>query len=221
MNNTTIKNIVFFFIIIFSSTPLLSQSQYQWYFNDWGYYNAFIGSGSEGMGFARFYNQYGEAKVYIGCGTNGVGLVWINGRNVHDYAEVFELLDRTDVIPGTVMSMHENGDGLILSNKPYDKKVVGVISGAGGLTTGYLVGSRQDDTSDLPVAVSGQVYVRVCVEGGEISVGDLLVSSSLPGVSMRASDINKTLGRVIGKALEPYKGNPGEEGLVRMLVMNH
>lgn len=222
MKINTIKYTVIFIVIVFNTIPSFSQSDYRLYINNWGYSNVYIGSSAEGMGFARFFNQYGEAVAYIGSGTDGSGIVWIDGVYVHDYAEIFELLDRADVIPGTVMSMHKSGDGLVLSNEPYDKKVVGVVSGAGGLTTGYLVGSRQDGTSDFPVAVSGQVYVRVCIESGEIKVGDLLVSSSQPGVSMRAADINKTIGRVIGKALEPFIENPGEsEGLIRMLVTNH
>jgi hypothetical protein len=70
------------------------------------------------------------------------------------------------------------------------------------------------------VALSGQVYVRVSLEGGAIEPGDLLVSSSTPGVAMRMAAAELALGTVLGKALERYSGNGGEpEGLVRMLVM--
>jgi len=191
------------------------------FYNQYGETVAYIGTSKEGVGLAKFSNTYGDEVVYIGSNVNGSGLVQVDGVTVNDYAEIFELVVRANVIPGTVMSMKESGEGLEPSNELYDTKVVGVISGAGGFTPGMVIGTREDGSHDLPVAVSGQVYVRVCVEGGEIKVGDLLVSSSQPGVAMRASDINKTMGTVIGKALEPYTERPGEsEGLIRMLVMN-
>ena len=80
-----------------------------------------------------------------------------------------------------------------------------------------LIGTREDGSSDLPVALSGQVYVRVSGENGAIQPGDLLVSSSSAGVAMRASDLQLAFGAVIGKALQRYDGEA--EGLVRMLVM--
>jgi hypothetical protein len=96
---------------------------------------------------------------------------------------------------------------------------VGVISGAGGLRSGAVVGGREDGSNDLPLAVSGQVYVRVCLEGGSIEPGDLLVASSAPGVSMRAADPDQAAGAVVGKALEAFGPGQGKEGLVRMMVM--
>jgi hypothetical protein len=54
------------------------------------------------------------------------------------------------------------------------------------------------------------------LEGGEIKRGDLLVTSSTPGVAMKA-DIEKVKpGQVIGKALENYGGN--SIGKIKVLV---
>jgi hypothetical protein len=182
---------------------------------------AFIGSGGNNHGHASFYNRNGRKVAYIGASTRGNGMVEIDGKKVHDYAEVFELATRQEVIPGTVMSMVNSGVGLAPSTEPYDPKVVGVISGAGGFSPGMRMGTRKDGSNDLPIAVNGQVYVRVCLEGGSIEVGDLLVSSSQTGVAMRATDHGRAFGAVIGKALEPYNGNPtGSEEFVRMLVMS-
>ena len=80
------------------------------------------------------------------------------------------------------------------------------------------IGSREDGSTDLPVAVAGQVYVRVNTESGPIAVGDLLVSSSVPGVAMRGVDSSRLTGTVVGKALQPYAGE--NESLIRMLVLN-
>jgi hypothetical protein len=174
-----------------------------------------------GGGAASFYNSAGKEVVALGSTKTGSGAVYVNGQQVRDYADVFEFQSRIGVIPGSVVSASESGDGLIPSNAPYDPKVVGVVSGAGGFSPGMQIGSRIDDSNDLPIAVSGQVYVRVCAEQGAIKVGDLLVASSTAGVAMAATDRARAFGAVVGKALEPYFPKAGEsEGLLRMLVMN-
>ncbi len=159
-------------------------------------------------------------EVAYSAGGNAGGVL-VGGRQAHDYAEVFELATRRDVLPGTVMSVAGDGVALAPSAAAYDPKVMGVVSGAGDLRPAMVVGSRADASTDLPVALMGRVYVRVCAEGGAVAAGDLLVSSSLPGVAMRAAGDRRALGRVIGKALEPYAaGDRQSEGLVQMMVLN-
>jgi len=160
------------------------------------------------------------AKVIAGferTGDGNSGQVWINGTKVHDYAEVFEVAEYSGLTPGSVVAASADGKGIKLSGDAYDPAVVGVISGAGALQPGMQIGSREDGSSNLPVAVSGQVFVRVSSEAGPIAVGDLLVSSSTAGVAMRGADKTRLTGTVVGKALQPYSG-PGES-LIRMLVM--
>ncbi|MBO9659921.1 MAG: hypothetical protein J7527_13965, partial [Chitinophagaceae bacterium] len=68
----------------------------------------------------------------------------------------------------------------------------------------------------VPMGVIGVIPTKVCLEGGEIKRGDLLVSSSLPGVAMKG-DINKIkVGQVIGKALENF--NAQGTGKIQVLV---
>ena len=81
-----------------------------------------------------------------------------------------------------------------------------------------VIGSREDESRDFPVSMSGVIYVRVSEESGAIEPGDLLVPSGIAGVGMRATDPGAAAGRVFGKALEPWSG-PGE-GHVLMLVMH-
>jgi hypothetical protein len=117
------------------------------------------------------------------------------------------------------MAIAGSGGRIAPAALPYERRVIGVISGAGGLRPGSVVGSREDGSIDLPLAVSGQVYVRVCLEGGSIEPGDLLVASSEPGVAMRAADPGLAAGAVVGKALEAFGPGQEKEGLVRMMVM--
>ncbi len=197
-------------------------------FNGKGGRTLSIGTTTEEDSHARFWNRSGKEIAYIGSTNEGQGMVEVlgggyvrvNGKNVHDYAEIFELATRDGALPGTVMSVVENGLQLAPAEVAYDPKVVGVISGAGGLAPGMRIGTREDGSADLPIAVSGQVYVRICLEGGPVHSGDLLVASSRRGMAMRASDRERAFGAVIGKALEPFPGSRArEEGLVRMLVM--
>ena len=158
----------------------------------------------------------------MAASTIGDGRLEINGQ-VKDLAESFEIIDREGVIPGTIMSMKEDGEGTQPAKESYDRKVVGVISAAGGLSPGMILGSRADGSNDLPIAVAGQVYVRVNLEGDAIAVGDMLVSSGTPGVAMKASDPMKAFGAVVGKALAPFSEKDlkeNGEGLLLMLVMN-
>jgi hypothetical protein len=201
-----------------------------WFLNPEGKRIAFVGTTVEGGGIAQFFNSGGEMVAYIGidAGQKGLlkilnnGRIVVNGDSVHDYAEVFDLATRQGVIPGTIMAVVGEGPGLGPSSTPYDPRVVGVVSGGGGLTHGMRIGSRADGSTDLPIAVAGQVYVRVCLEGGAVRPGDILVASSQDGVAMRAEDRMRAFGAVIGKALETFEGHEGiAEALVRMLVMTH
>ncbi len=59
-----------------------------------------------------------------------------------------------------------------------------------------------DEFPGIPVAYLGDVPVKVSLEGGEITVGDPLTSSSESGIAMKSTEP----GRVIGMALEPFNG---------------
>ncbi len=175
---------------------------------------AAIGTGSSGGGSAWFYDANGERLAEIGSsGDDKTGYFWTKGN---DYAEVFDTAGDTGLVPGSVVSASADGHGIVLSDGAYDPKVVGVLSGAGGLAPGVTIGGTQ---AGRTVAMAGQVFVRVSAEGGAIVRGDLLVASSTPGVAMRASDRARAFGAVFGKAIEPWSGTG--EGSLRMLVMNH
>jgi hypothetical protein len=169
---------------------------------------------SDGMGGLMLLDLAGNSGVTVS--PDGI---WLGDRKLHDFAEIFELATREGVEPGTVLSAGRE-DGLAPSSSPYDAAVVGVVSGAGGLRPGLVLGGREDGTNDLPVALSGTVYVRVSAEGGALNPGDLLVTSSVPGLAMRADDQQRAFGAVIGKALEAWAPkSETESGLVHILVM--
>lgn len=106
---------------------------------------------------------------------------------------------------------------LILSHEAYDQKVAGIVSGAGGIKPGMMMGQKGSIADgEYPVALTGRVYALVDTSaGGEINPGDLLTTSSIPGYAMKATDAEKRGGAVIGKAMTSLKE---ENGLVLVLV---
>jgi len=98
----------------------------------------------------------------------------------------------------------------------YDKKVAGIISGAGGVNPGLMMGDDGTIASgDYPVALSGRVYVNASDINGEIEPGDFLTTASRSGYAMKVKDHKKAQGAIIGKAMT---GLEEGEGLVLVLV---
>ena len=144
-----------------------------------------------------------NASIHLN-GTDGV----ITAANV-DCAEDFEIDDVSAVEPGTVMII---GDGLRLrtSDQAYDKRVAGIVSGAGDYRPGIILGRRPGgDSQKLPIALVGRVFCKVDADHGAIRVGDLLTTSSLRGHAMRVGDSARAFGAVIGKALVPLDSGQG------------
>jgi hypothetical protein len=131
-----------------------------------------------------------------------------------DFAEDFAVEASNVVEPGTVMVLDDNGV-LRASDKSYDKKVAGVISGAGDYRPGLILDRHESSARRLPVALVGKVYCKADATFGAIEVGDLLTTSPTPGHAMKAADPLKAFGAVIGKAMRPLESS---RGLVPILI---
>ena len=77
--------------------------------------------------------------------------------------------------------------------------------------------AEQDNLAHLvPMGVIGVIPVKVCIEGGAIRRGDMLVTSSMPGVAMKADPDKVRTGQVLGKALQDFNGS--DVGKIKVLV---
>jgi len=135
-----------------------------------------------------------------------------------DLSERFDIGDGEQSIPaGSVVSIDPDHQGrLVLSDEPYDRRVAGVVSGAGGVKPGMLMGqSGSIATGAHPVALTGRVYVRATAANGPIAPGDLLTTSSRAGLAMRVSDPSLAHGAILGKAMGSLEQG---DGLVLVLV---
>jgi hypothetical protein len=131
-----------------------------------------------------------------------------------DCAEDFNVLDSELAEPGTVMVLGD-GDALKPSEYAYDKRVAGVISGAGNYKPGIVLDKQANRENRSPVALLGKVFCKVDASYTPIEVGDLLTTSDTPGHAMKAADSLKAFGSVIGKALRPLAEG---QGLIPILI---
>ncbi|HXJ95678.1 MAG TPA: hypothetical protein VMT20_22780 [Terriglobia bacterium] len=170
----------------------------------------------------------------VGVNTNaaGVGVYGKGGRlaalfeghvevtgdirlaNAGDCAEDFDIAAADSVEPGTVMVLGEQGS-LHQGRQAYDKRVAGVISGAGNFKPGIVLDKQESQLNRKPLALLGKVYCKVDAGYAPIQVGDLLTTSPTPGHAMKADDPLRAFGSVIGKALRPL---PSGQGLIPILI---
>jgi len=132
-----------------------------------------------------------------------------------DLAEKFPSSD--EVQPGTVMEIDpDNAGKLPIARGAYNTRVAGVVSGAGDLQAGAVLGNYEGNEDGAAIALSGRVWVQCDAATCAIGIGDLLTTSEMPGHAMKASDREQSHGAVIGKAMTSLA--QGERGLVLVLV---
>lgn len=133
-----------------------------------------------------------------------------------DVSEKFVIKADVDVKPGMVVCIDPDHPGqLTISTKEYDRKVAGIISGAGGIKPGMIMDQQEDGDNLYPVALSGRVYCWADASYGAIEPGDLLTTSNTPGHAMKVTDYDRAKGAIIGKAMSSLKHG---RGLVLVLV---
>jgi len=123
-----------------------------------------------------------------------------------DLAEAFD-------VTGNIKE-YEAGDILVISmdkdrtveksNAPYSTLVAGVYATKPGVLLTEENASESDLSGKVPMGVVGVIPTKVCLEGGAIKRGDLLVTSSIAGVAMKADPDKVKIGQVLGKALQDY-----------------
>ena len=166
------------------------------------------------------YNDAGDLTIELdadwGSGQGRVITDELQITGGSDLAEHFDVAVHTDG-PGTLVSIDpRGGGGLIPTSSAYDRSVAGVISGAGAVNPGMLMG-QEGSIADgaVPVALVGRVYVKADASERAIRPGDLMTSSDLPGHAMSVRKHRKARGAIIGKALT---GLDSGTGLVLILV---
>jgi hypothetical protein len=152
--------------------------------------------------------------------VSDVGEVFADGTFHAGGADFAELLPAEEGLePGDALVIGHDGK-LAKSNETYQTSVVGVYSTQPGVLGGSNDVSHE---GKVPLAVVGVVPVKVTDENGAIAPGDLLTTSSMPGVAMKASPEITSGGRtsypsgsIIGKALS---GLETGQGTIQVLLV--
>lgn len=168
----------------------------------------------------------GNVAVFKANGANvaridNTGKAFLNGSVQVGGADLAEFFDvegaRAQYEPGDVLIISQSSDRRVeKSSTPYSTLVAGVYATKPGLMLTEK-NAEQDDLGDMvPMGVIGVIPTKVCGEGGAIRRGDLLVTSSLPGVAMKADTDKVKVGQVLGKALQDFSG--AGTGKINVLV---
>jgi hypothetical protein len=179
-----------------------------------------------GGGRLTLYDAAGVASIYVdGSYNGGVGRILTPELEITGGADLSEQFDvQTDEsgqgsapVPGSVVCIDPNSPGgLRVSTQAYDRRVAGIISGAGGVRPGMLMGQKNSVADgEYPVALTGRVYVMADAGAGAIEPGDLLTTSSTPGHAMKVVDHDRANGAILGKAMTELDEG---QGLVLVLV---
>ncbi len=119
-----------------------------------------------------------------------------------DIAEYYGSKDTTiesgDVVviaPGALTAGKNSKAYVNKSDTKYQGNIIGIVSTNPYEAFGKSFGS---DEYSFPVTLAGRIPVKITLENGPIKAGDLLTSSSIPGVAMKATQG----GIIVGKALE-------------------
>lgn len=175
-----------------------------------------------GEGVAAVGNMRGEPRAGMAVDEDGAGAVIVfntagdptfmlsgNSGLVSGAADMAEVFPATTAIePGSVLVIDPSFKGaMTVAQRPYDRRVAGVASGARDFHPGITLGARND--GGVKMTLSGTVYCRVTNANGPIRAGDLLTTSALAGHAMRVTDYQAAQGAILGKALEDFDGRSG------------
>jgi hypothetical protein len=156
----------------------------------------------------------GIRKGAGGWGRLQVGVLEILGGA--DIAEPFPVREGETLPPGAVVIIDPSHPGrLAISEESYDRRVAGVVSGAGGIRPGATLTNEPVGDDQTHVALTGRAYCLATAANGPIRPGDLLTTSDVPGHAMKAVDAMRSQGAILGKAMSALDDG---EGLVLALV---
>lgn len=157
----------------------------------------------------------GTADPQVPLHVAGIARVSVLEVTGADLAERFPTAHDSPIEPGTVMEIDPDRPGhLRVSTGPRSTRVAGVVSGAGGLAAGTIMGNLPGLEEAPAIALSGRVWVLCDATEAPIAIGDLLTTATTPGHAMRAG--LPAPGAILGKAMTALPC--GQTGLVLVLV---
>jgi hypothetical protein len=148
--------------------------------------------------------------LFLNGNLGFVGSVYAQGvasasGNSSGIAVYIQILDK-NVQEGDIVSL--SSKGYVLSRQAYDPNISGVV------VRNPAIAFESYDSNSYPVVSEGKVPMRVTTANGKIKKGDMLTSSTKPGVGEKATQG----GFVVATALEDYGGSKDGKILVVLTV---
>ena len=166
-----------------------------------------IGSGYVGIG------TYLPQSALDVRGTTTTCVLTITGGC--DLSEPFEMSSK-DIPNGAIVIIDDERPGVLkVSQRAYDTRVAGIVSGANGVKPGISMSQQGVIEGGQNVALSGRVYALADAFYGAIKPGDLLTTSDTPGHCMKVTNHPRAQGAIIGKAMSSLEKG---KGMVLVLV---
>jgi hypothetical protein len=168
---------------------------------------AILSNGNVGVG-----TTSPAAKLDVNGNVSVTGDITATGNIAAKYQDMAEWVASSQKLSaGTVVILDPSATNRVQASvKSYDTGVAGVVSERPGIALGECGEGK------LLVATTGRVRVKVDATRAPIKVGDLLVTSDLPGAAMKSQPVEvggvqiHRPGTLIGKALEPLDKGVGE-----------
>lgn len=169
----------------------------------------------------RLRNSSGATTITLDADLSGDGRITTQELQITGGSDLSEQFDinpgAAELLPGTIVCIDPAHPGeLRPSSRAYDTTVAGVVSGAGGVKPGMLMGQAGTKADGQhPVALTGRVYALADASHGAIKPGDLLTTSDTAGHAMKVGEPAKAQGAILGKAMTALESG---KGLVLVLV---
>ncbi len=134
-----------------------------------------------------------------------VPMALAQSTNSSGIAVYIQVLDK-NITEGDIVTLSKKG--YVLTNAPYDPNIFGVV------VTDPAIAFESSQPNSHPVVSEGKVFMRVSTINGVIKKGDLITSSTIPGVGQKATES----GFIVATALEDYSA-ASSKGVGKILVV--
>lgn len=141
-------------------------------------------------------------SVTGGCSGSTPGTIYAANTSLQSADLAENYISAQELKPGDLVATEGlgNNQAIVKTNLAYQANTLGVISTNPAITLNSEAKIDSTHPHLYPLALEGRVPVTVSTINGNIRTGDLLTTSMLPGIAMKATKA----GFVIGKALEDF-----------------
>ena len=144
-----------------------------------------------------------KATITTNCAGSTPGTIYAGNTTVQSADLAENYISSQTLTPGDIVMPAGDGNNQAIgkTTQAYQSQTIGIVSTKPGVTLNSDAQTDEAHPYLYPVALQGRVSLKVSTINGDIASGDLLTTSSIAGVAMKATK----RGTIVAKALEGYK----------------